>query len=225
MIRKDTSSNSSGWTFRDLKQKGLVKLMTISLRSAFSGELVEEFLSVSHRWDSPDIADPSGKQYAAIRDYVLKNPKVQHIWMDCWCLPQGERTGKDQALFKATLPHINLVYLTTSVLLLLDLSYLSRFWTQFEAWLSFQTCTSQGLTHASDQQRRATTMRLHNAPPGFEDTLYGMWANKTPAQAHEILSKPDVTVTNSSDKVVQLKKIATLDKLVRTVATATETVL
>ena len=58
---------------------------------------------------------------------------------------QGERTEAEQAEFERMLPSINLVYLSTTVLLLLDLSYLSRFWTQFEAWLSnaLETCGSR----------------------------------------------------------------------------------
>ena len=42
------------------------------------------------------------------------------------------------------LKKVNWLYLGCSVLVLLDLSYLSRFWTQFEAWLSFQTIGTEG---------------------------------------------------------------------------------
>jgi len=214
---RNVPGGSSSWTLRGLMHRGVVKLITISLRSAFSNELLDEFLSVSHRWDSPACADPSGKQYHCIRDYVLNNVKVKFVWVDSWCLPQGSRTDKDALVFAKTLPHINLLYLTTKVLLLVDLSYLSRFWTQFEAWLSLQTCTSTGLVHESGRQSRASLVRLHNAPPSMEDALFSMWANKTPAQAHEILAQPDVTVTNRSDKDVQLAKITKLNDLVRAV--------
>ena len=37
------------------------------------------------------------------------------------------------------LPNINLLYLFCGVLILLDLSYMSRFWTQLEAFLSLRT--------------------------------------------------------------------------------------
>ena len=46
------------------------------------------------------------------------------------CLPQGARTADELADFKRMLKEVNLLYLGTSVLILLDLSYLSRFWTQ-----------------------------------------------------------------------------------------------
>ena len=59
-------------------------------------------------------------------------------------------------------------------------------------------------------------MCLHNATTGTEDAkLVQMWSHVTPEQAHALLSKPDVTVTNQGDKEMQLDKIATLDGEVR----------
>ena len=52
--------------------------------------------------------------------------------------PQGKRTPAESAAFKHMLANVNLLYLGCYVLVLLDLSYMSRFWTQFEAWLSLQ---------------------------------------------------------------------------------------
>ena len=44
-------------------------------------------------------------------------------------MPQGpNRTYLEQAEFDRTLPHVNLLYLGCTVLILLDLSYPSRFW-------------------------------------------------------------------------------------------------
>ena len=45
--------------------------------------------------------------------------------------------------------------------------------------------------------------------------LIGIWADKTPLQAHDFLSKPDVTVTNQSDKEGQLLKIKALGETVQ----------
>ena len=39
-----------------------------------------------------------------------------------------------------------------------------------------------------------------------------MWANKSAAQAHGILVKPDVKVTNQSDKDQQLPKLLKLNE-------------
>ena len=49
----------------------------------------------------------------------------------------------------------------------------------------------------------------------FAEALTGMWVDKTAQQAHDILTKPDVTVTNESDKVGQLPKIEKLDATVQ----------
>ena len=43
------------------------------------------------------------------------------------------------------LKNVNLLYLGCTVLLIVDLSYLSRFWTQFEAWLSMRHASWEGL--------------------------------------------------------------------------------
>ena len=58
---------------------------------------------------------------------------------------QGDRTPADKADFQLMLPNINILFLGTLVLILMDLFYLERFWTQFEAWLSFLLATASGL--------------------------------------------------------------------------------
>ena len=52
------------------------------------------------------------------------------------------------ALPRFTCAQVNMLYLGTTVLILYDLSYASRFWTQFEAWLSMQFATPNGLKSA-----------------------------------------------------------------------------
>ena len=161
--------------------------------------------------------------------------------------PQGSRTPQDTADFKIVLSQVcrafraaplfsplahssyhlpvclraqvNMLFLGTSVLILLDLSYVSRFWTQFEAWLSMQFATPNGLKSAIG----TATVRHHivciqNAAEQSElytKALTTSWADKTPLQAHDFLSKPDVTVTNASDKEGQLPKIKALDATVQ----------
>ena len=44
-----------------------------------------------------------------------------------------------------------------------------------------------------------------------------MWAHRTPQEAHELLSEPDVTVTNESDKQIQLEKLLSLNEEVQAV--------
>ena len=69
-------------------------------------------------------------------------------------MPQGPRTPAEKVYFKWMLENINVLYLSVSVLILLDLSYISRFWTQYEAWLSMQTATKDGLRPATEAERR-----------------------------------------------------------------------
>jgi hypothetical protein len=47
---------------------------------------------------------------------------------DYSCAPQGERTQQEQEIFSLTLANINFLFLGASVLILLDMSYMSRFW-------------------------------------------------------------------------------------------------
>jgi len=115
---------------------------------------------------------------------------------------------------------VNMLYLGTQVLILLDLSYVSRFWTQFEAWLSMQFATPNGLRSAvgNPRNKRHHIAAIQNAAEQAElhkRMLIQSWADKTPQQAFEFLSKPDVTVTNQSDKDGQLPKIKSLGETVQ----------
>ena len=105
---------------------------TVTFMEALQGELVEEYSTGSHRWVKADNPDPDGVQLAAVRKYLVDHPKIRYFWYDAWCMPQGEKTATEKADFKRMLDQVNLLYLGTSVLVLVDLSYPSRFWTQFE---------------------------------------------------------------------------------------------
>mgnify|MGYP004175395721 FL=1 len=89
---------------------------------------------------------------------------------------------------------------------------MGRFWTQFEAFLSFRKCTERGLESAPAADQRHTVTCIHNAPASFETGLFDMWSQRTAEEAHTILMKPDVEVTNQSDKVVQLRKLKKLNE-------------
>jgi hypothetical protein len=83
---------------------------------------------------------------------------------------------------------------------------------QFEAWLSFQKATAHGLVGASANERRCTVRCIHNAPASQEVQLVSMWSGMTAQAAHAVLSKPDVVVTNQSDKDTQLPKLLSLNR-------------
>ena len=89
---------------------------------------------------------------------------------------------------------------------------MSRFWTQFEAWLACQMITDEGLIGAGPTDRRCKVTCIRGARDldEMESTLFKMWRYRTPQEAHAVLVSPDVTVTNQRDKNAQLPKILTL---------------
>ena len=87
--------------------------------------------------------------------------------------------------------------------------------TQFECWLAFQHVGEGGLRPATDEEIRATIVTIYNANEHMARGLRSMWSHRTPAETVEVLSKPDVTVTNESDKQIQLGKLMQLDERVR----------
>ena len=180
------------------------------LRGAYAGSI----LVVSHRWESPGEPDELGVQLAAIQQFLADHPEVELVWYDYWCMPQGpNKSALDKMEQKVMLPNINLLYLFGQVLVLLDISYVSRFWTSFESFLAMRKVTRDGLVtlSGSELQARMSIMCLHNANNAVGDFLKTMWKDKSVAQAYEILKRPDVCVTNQSDKDEQLPKLLALD--------------
>ena len=259
------STEKSLPSFVELQKRGhgFLSRHTITRDGAFRGSYSRRYVAVSHRWFARDSPDKDGQQLNKIKAYLRAHPEVQWVWYDYWCMPQGNRSPAQRVSFDYMLQHVNYLYLGCSVLVLLDLSYLSRFWTQFEAWLSFQVPSPQGLAgmlarsssdvlvttddaeanlaaanlaaashaHASPggiasparssptsrrrlQQNsgRCTVVPIYNANTIICSYLRAMWAEKTPAEAHEILAKEDVTVTSLKDKEMHLPKILRLNE-------------
>ena len=166
-----------------------------------------------HEWHR----DSNGDQFSAVKKHLLENEAIEWVWFDFWSMPQGrDKTEVEDIEFTTMLPNINLLYLFCSVLILLDGSYMSRFWTQFEAFLSFNKVTANGLDSTPEGEQRDTIVCIHNADPEFgPPKLRKMWADKTAEQAYAILEKPDVKVTNKKDKDVQLPKLAKLNEFAK----------
>ena len=185
--------------------------------------LVGKYLTVSHCWESPETPDLEAVQYKCIVDYLIKHPSIEYVWVDFWCMPQGKRSAAEEAEFKISLEHCNWLYLGASVLLIVDLSYVSRFWTQYEAWLSMQQASAFGLMAAPARLLRATIVCIHQASAEFEGKkLQLMWKEKSATEAHRMLSRPDVRVTNQNDKQIHLPKIARMHEFVAEVLIAHE---
>jgi hypothetical protein len=107
---------------------------TLSLQSACRREFSAEILVVSHRWELPEAPDPEGVQLALLRSHLQTRPEIKLVWFDFACMTQGpQRTPDEQREFRAMLPNISLLFIGASCLLLVDMSYVSRFWTQYEA--------------------------------------------------------------------------------------------
>jgi len=204
-----------------LKHKDVLVKRTLKTKDAYRGAYTSDISAVSHRWETPEEPDTMGIQLQEIKEYLKSGPGrgVKLLWFDFWCMPQGEgKTKAEKIYFKWMLGNVNMLYMGASILLLVDISYLSRFWTQFEAWLSMQSCTRDGLVPAvGSPHLRCTIKCIHNATAGSEDKkLLDMWAQRTPQEAFNVLRRPDVTVTNTSDKEGQLGKVRSLDEQVCT---------
>ena len=171
-----------------------------------------DFVVVSHRWMSPITPDTDHEQYNAIVAF-LRKPEHKHVkwvWYDFWSMPQKGRTRLEKLEFDHMLGYVNYLYLSCKVLILMDISYMSRFWTLFEAWLSMQECSDEGLRPAPPNARRCTVVPTGNGTNALGDQLIQMWAEKSPEQALKVLKKDDVTVTNAGDKTIQLKVLLDL---------------
>ena len=57
----------------------------ITLEGACTQAYVGKILAVSHRWEEQGNPDPKGKQFAALRKYLIAHPKVELVWLDFHC--------------------------------------------------------------------------------------------------------------------------------------------
>ena len=209
-------------TFRSLKQKSeqqmehrekpiLVKLKIRKLH-AFMRLYKSDIVVVSHRWEEPEHPDPKRTQFTKIQEFLRRNPSFKFVWVDFSSMPQGaDRTEAELVEFRTMLSNVNLLYLGCSVLILLDGTYLSRFWTQFEAWLSMRTIELQAeepLRSATVQEKRYFIECLHSGDIEYEGRkLEDVWGPANLEFACRYLQMDDVMVTNKSDKEQQIEKL------------------
>merc|ERR1712083_624544 len=79
---------------------------------------------------------------------------------------------------------------------------------------------AQGLEPATKKERRAVVRPIHQAGEHQAEQVVNMWAGRTPQQAYEVLSQPDIAVTNEKDKFAQLPKLVLLNEKIRAVVCA-----
>ena len=128
-------------------------------------------------------------------------------------MPQGTRTPAEKEQFRWMLQHANLLYLGATVLVLMDLSYLSRFWTQFEAWCSMQRCTAHGLQKETGDKRYNIKF-IHDATEQEEGQELITNGSLMPEDFWVKLSAPEIYVTNQKDKDSILPKIKEINEMV-----------
>jgi hypothetical protein len=191
---------------------------------------INDILFISHRWEEPGRPDVDGKQLQAIQEYLREHPEIKWVWFDYSSMPQkiggiDTRSKEEKAEFQLMLAAIPDLYLTAQVLILLDGSYASRFWTLTEAWCSMQTATKDGLDKSISKPEdadftgsdvkvgsRCTIKCIHNAAKETTSKfLVNLVSTQTPKGMYGILEKPDVNVTNAKDKEAILPKILKYD--------------
>ena len=116
-----------------LQKRGTLVKLKVDIADAFRNG-VEDKLFVSHRWEEPTQPDTHGEQLRVMREHLTANPAITHVWYDYYCMPQkdeegyDDRTPTEKTEFDFMLQSIADLYLTTKVLIILDVSYISRFW-------------------------------------------------------------------------------------------------
>jgi len=190
---------------------------------ACRGEYLQDYMAVSHRWLDRNHPDPEGVQLEAIKN-CLRAPEaaaIKYVWVDWMCMWQGDKEGQrditeaERSDFKTMLSEVNLLYLGCQVLVLLDLSYGSRFWTGYEAWLSMRAPGADGLVGATEQTQRSRIVPIMTADETDTASLQAKWLNTSAAKAMEKLARRDISVTNQSDKDDQLARLKGLEDRVK----------
>ena len=114
------------------------------------------------------------------------------------------------------------------------MQYIGRFWTLFEAYLSFRRMSEDGsglveekdepftvLSPSSTATRPrpsiisvyGTDSAAHAESDASKELLEKIWRGKTVQQAYQRRAMPDIHVTNQKDKLVNLKKLRRLQRL------------
>lgn len=104
-----------------------------------------------------------------------------------------------------------------TVLIVFDFQYVGRFWTSYEAWLSMQTASKNGLHPSTLGEARfhiTCVGAAERVSSICEETLKSAWHRRSPDEARAELSHSDILVTNQSDKQSQLEKLEKLVPLV-----------
>jgi len=168
----------------------------------------KSILTISHTWfEKGNHFDPHNVKMEALSSYLQNHKEIREVWLDWGCLPQGERTCDEQALFNRTLPVVNFLYLGTNVLRIVGKDYFERFWPQFECYLSLQSIHKYGFENESGcTHPRCQTVFIEGDAEHYANDI--SFFNKcTYESAVQRLKDDAVKVTNQSDKTICLTKL------------------
>jgi len=194
----------------------------ISIREILSGEkFFFDVASVSYVWQTKEHPDPHGEQTDAVRAFLREHRHIRKVFIDWLSLPQKERSPEDTDGFRLGLKNINMIYLATTVLVVLSPHSLERFWPQFEGFLSFQGIGPEGLIPDANQRSHLICPASVDASEkeSLKAEFLSKWSTSTIESALQHLAAPGTVVTNGTDKELQLGKLIELrDELILVMA-------
>ena len=173
---------------QQLRSEQLLKRKTVDIADAYRGAgFVKKVLFVSHRWEAPGVPDSTGTQLRAIQAHLRAHPALEFVWFDYACMAQNTagvtRSRFEQKEFELMLNAITDLYLTSHVLIIMDNTYVTRFWTLMEAWCAMMTTSESGVRAASEAEKRYTIACIHEADPEFDvPKLVRKLSKKTPGE-------------------------------------------
>merc|ERR1719284_569722 len=182
---------------------------------------------------NPDVGTSvTGEQFTAVRAFLQDHMEVHFVWFDFSCLPQKLKAtdGKvlkklnpaEEVYFKKALSLINLLYVHGKVLVLLDAEYSTRFWCLYEAFLASHKFDGTSLVPEQSIEgiwKRVEILSVGSFaedPELFDDQkrlFLRQWGNVNVETFSRRMRKDDVKVTNSSDKIEQMKSLENLSAM------------
>ena len=207
--------------FQDLVAQGQLVCLKISRLGALRGGLRRsggrQVLTISYSWQGKDDPDSTNDRLGAVAAHLEEHPDIDLVWWDYPCLPQKTarltKTEMENRYFTDILrQHVNIIYLSTPVLSIVNSIYAQRFWPQFEFFLATRVVSRDGFQHSGVRSFVRGIQSLRGvSSDGDPGNLRAKWQSLSTGEAVDILNQSDVTVTNQSDKVTLLGKLPRLE--------------
>ena len=208
---------------RELFDAGALDRIQVNISDLLQGETIDGLYYVSHRWEDKAHPFPAGRtgglseKLAALLTVLEENIMISHVWIDYACLPQGAMSPIEEDFFYSSLESISFLYLTQSVVLMIDLEFSSRFWCCYEGFFATHKASSTGIVTQTPSEIDARTIfKEYGAANGYLRELFlQIWSGIDVNEAMEKLRKDDIHVTSVRDKDKLIPKMAGLEMRVR----------